>query len=75
MVVVVVVVGGGDGGSGVTGGGGDGGGERNGHEAETFPLKVLHGGPHVFLHQLRHLLFRHRHAVVIIVVGGVGVRC
>jgi len=50
--------------SGVTRGFGDGGGERNGHEAETFPLQVLHGGSHVFLHQLRHLLLRRRQGVV-----------
>jgi len=43
---------------GVTRGFGDGGGQRNRHKAETFPLQVLHGGPHVFLHQLRHLLLR-----------------
>jgi hypothetical protein len=35
---------------GVTRGSGNSGGERDGHEAETFPLQVLHGGAHVLLH-------------------------
>lgn len=49
---------------GVTGGGGDGGGEGDGHEAQTFALKVLHGGAHVFFHQLGHLVLRHGQGVV-----------
>lgn len=49
---------------GVTRGSGDGCCQRNGHEAEPFALQVLHGGAHVFLHELRDLLLRHSHAVV-----------
>ncbi|RRT65753.1 hypothetical protein B296_00009065 [Ensete ventricosum] len=45
------------------GGGGDGGGEGDGHEAEALPLEVLHRRPHVLLHQLCHLVLRHRQAV------------
>ena len=48
----------------VTRGGGDGGGKGNGHEAEAFALQILHGGAHVFLHELGHLLLRHGQAVV-----------
>lgn len=44
------VVSGGEGVSGVRGGGGDGGGEGDGHEAESLPLEVLHGGAHVLFH-------------------------
>lgn len=51
---------------GVRSGGGDGGGEGNGHEAEPLPLKILHGRPHILLHQLRHLVLRHRHPLVVV---------
>lgn len=61
-----VVGGGGEGVPGVRGGGGDGRGEGDGHEAEPLPLEVLHGGSHVLLHQLRHLVLRHRHPVVVV---------
>ena len=69
MVVVAVVVNvvGDQGVAGVTGSGGNGGGKRDGHEAEAFALEVLHGGAHVFLHKLGHLVLRHGEAVV---VGG-----
>ena len=60
MVVVVVD----QGIPGMTGGGGDSGGERDGHEAEAFALKVLHGGAHVFFHELGHLVLRHGEGVV-----------
>jgi hypothetical protein len=43
--------------------GGYGGGEGDGHQAQALPLQVLHGGAHVLLHQLGHLLLRHRQAV------------
>lgn len=43
--------------------GGDGGGEGDGHEAEALALEELHGGAHVLLHELRHLVLRHRQAV------------
>lgn len=67
---MVAVVDAGDGrGHGVAGvagggGGGDGGGEGDGHEAQAFALEVLHGGTHVLLHELGHLVLRHRQAVV-----------
>ena len=63
MLVIAVVME--EGVPGVTCGGGDGGGQRNRHEAEAFSLEVLHGGAHVFLHELGDLVFRHRHAVVV----------
>lgn len=47
----------------MAGGGGDGGGEGYRHEAEALPLQVLHRRPHVLLHQLRHLVLRHRQTV------------
>lgn len=50
--------------SGVTRGFGDGSGQGNRHKAETFPLQVLHGGSHVFLHELGHLLLRRGEGVV-----------
>lgn len=49
---------------GVTCGSGDRRGQGNGHEAETLSLKVLHGGAHVFFHQLRNLVFSHHQGVV-----------
>jgi len=49
---------------GVTCGSGDGSGKGNGHEAQALALKVLHGGTHVFLHQLRYLVLRHGQAVI-----------
>jgi hypothetical protein len=48
---------------GVTRGSGNSGGEQDGHEAETFPLQVLHGGAHV-LHELGHLVLGDGEAVV-----------
>lgn len=53
-----------DGIPGMTRSGGDGSGQGDGHEAESFPLQVLHGGTHVLLHQLCHLLLRHLQAIV-----------
>jgi hypothetical protein len=48
----------------VTRGSGNSGGERDGHEAETFPLQVLHGGAHVLLHELGHQVLGDGEAVV-----------
>jgi hypothetical protein len=49
---------------GVTRGSGNSGGERDGHEAKTFPLQVLHGGAHVLLHELGHLVLGEGEVVV-----------
>lgn len=61
---MIVVVGGDHGVPRVTRGGGYSCGEGNGHEAETFALEVLHGGTHVFLHELSDLVLGDSHGVV-----------
>lgn len=49
--------------AGAAGGRGDGGGKGDWHEAEAFALEVLHGGAHVFFHELRYLVLRCRHTL------------